>query len=246
MIAVSNPDLRPEFGAKVVKYSQHGIDLLDLDANEFVTRDLAEVLDGGDYPNLHLLVSRFQEGYLMHPYGTDCSGPANDLVLTYQHLITRTSFVVTFGQILATLEEAYGHPVDIEFTATVEADGAAKINLVQCRPLQLPGTLKPVGFPSVDAGKVLFRANRMINGGMISPISHIVYIDPKRYSSLHNPLVKKALGGLVGRDPKHPDLADSAVLTMGPGRWGKQQHRSGGECQLRGHQQDAGVSRRNA
>ena len=27
MIAVSNPDLRPEFGAKVVKHSQHGIDL---------------------------------------------------------------------------------------------------------------------------------------------------------------------------------------------------------------------------
>jgi pyruvate, water dikinase len=222
MIAVSSPDLRPEFGLKVVKYSQHHVDVLDLDANQFVTLPLEEVLEGGDYPNLHRLISRLKEdGFLMHPIGTDCTGSGSDFVLTFQHLITRTEFVATLGQMLSTLEEAYGHPVDTEFTASVDAAGAVRVNLVQCRPLQVPGTLKEIGFPvDLPREKVLFRANRMINGGLVSPISHIIYIDPQKYAGLRDATIKKSLGRWVGRLLKHPDLAGAPVLTMGPGRWG--------------------------
>ena len=34
MIAVSHPQLRPEIGAKIAKYSQWEVDLIDLEANE--------------------------------------------------------------------------------------------------------------------------------------------------------------------------------------------------------------------
>jgi pyruvate, water dikinase len=222
MIAISSPDLRPEFGLKVVKYSQHQVDLLDLNANQFVTLALEKVLDGGDYPNLHLLVSRLNEdGYLAPPIGTDCIGPGTDLVLTFHHLITRTEFVSRLGRMLSILEEAYGHPVDTEFTASVDGDGKVRVNLVQCRPLQVPGALKEVGFPvDLPREKVLFRANRMINGGLVSPISHIIFIDARRYAALRDQTVKKSLGRWVGKLLKHPDLAGSSVLTMGPGRWG--------------------------
>jgi len=221
MIAVSSPELRPELGLKVVKYSQHNIDLLDLDANDLLTVPVSSVLNGGEYPNLHLLVSKLKDGYLMHPYGTDCSGDGTDLVLTFHQLITRTDFVQLFRRMLACLEQAYGHPVDTEFTACVDGNGQIRVNLLQCRPLQVPGISKPVGFPAdIRPERVLFRANRMINGGLVSPISHIIYIDPKKYAALRDMNIKKSLGPLVGRVLKHPDLAGSQVLTMGPGRWG--------------------------
>ncbi len=221
MIAVSTPDLRPEFGMKVVKYSQHQVDLLDLDTNELTTRPLIEVIEGGEYPSLHLLVSRVKDGYLMHPFGTDCAGPASELVLTFQHLIGRTQFVSMMGRILSTLESAYGHPVDTEFTASVDPSGAVRINLLQCRPLQVPGMAKPMGFPAdIRPERVLFRASRMINGGMISPIAYIIYVDPRKYACLRDMRIKKSLGSVVGRILKHPEIGLAQVLTMGPGRWG--------------------------
>jgi len=44
MIAVSHPQLRPETGAKIAKYSQWEVDLIDLEKNEFATKPLDEVL----------------------------------------------------------------------------------------------------------------------------------------------------------------------------------------------------------
>ena len=44
MIAVSHPQLRPEIGFKIAKYSQHEMDLLDLQANALATRSVTEVL----------------------------------------------------------------------------------------------------------------------------------------------------------------------------------------------------------
>ena len=38
-------------------------------------------------------------------------------------------------EMLATLQDAYDYPVDVEFTANFTGDGDYKINLVQCRPL---------------------------------------------------------------------------------------------------------------
>lgn len=221
MIAVSGPDLRPEYGMKIVKYSQHQVDLLDLDANEFVTRPLVDVIEGGDYPSLHLMVSLVKDGYLMPPIGTDCSGPASELVMTFHHLISRTDFVPTMGRMLSTLERAYGHPVDTEFTASADPSGGLRINLVQCRPLQVPGMAKPMGFPAdLRPDRILFRAERMINGGMISPIHFIVYVDPRKYARLGDLRIKKSLGPVIGRILRHPEIALTQALTMGPGRWG--------------------------
>ena len=52
MIAISHPHLRPEVGAKVAKYSQRQMDLLDLETNQFETHFLTDVLADGEYPNL--------------------------------------------------------------------------------------------------------------------------------------------------------------------------------------------------
>ena len=66
----------------------------------------------------------------------------------------------------------------------------------------------------------MFKSTRMISGGVIRDIRHIVYIDPTRYGALASPDMKKTLGRIVGKINEHPRIAEGKVMMMGPGRWG--------------------------
>jgi hypothetical protein len=221
MIAVSNPELRPEAGEEIAKYSQHRVDLLDLDGNEFTSLPLRELLSKRDYPGLYLLVSVISEGCPQDPIGRMVDGSPQDFVLTFNNLIRQTDFCELMGTMLSRLESSYGHPVDIEFTAAIKPDGNLKINLLQCRPLSLPGSAGPVFVPEIKPeARVLFRADRMINGGVIRNIRYIVYIDPEAYSAIPSLDIKREIGRLVGRINEHPQAIEGRVLMMGPGRWG--------------------------
>jgi hypothetical protein len=220
MIAISHPHLRPEVGVKISKYSQHQMDLLDLEANQFETRFLTDVLVNGDYPKLYLFLSVMRDNYPYDPISGKVDGRADHWVLTFNNLIHRTDFVPLMGNILARLEEAYGQPVDIEFTTSVDANERVRINLLQCRPLFMPGSLVDVSVPtSLGPQQILFRAHRMICGGLVEQIRYILYIDPQRYNRLAIES-KKSLGRLVGQINRHPAIQDNKILMMGPGRWG--------------------------
>ena len=220
MIAISHPYLRPEVGTKVAKYSQRQIDLLDLEANQFESRFLPDVLTDGNYPHLYLFVSIMRDNNPYEPISVRVDGTADQWVLTFNNLIRKTDFVLLMGNMLAKLEKAYGQPVDIEFTASVDSDERVHINLLQCRPLFFPGSLEDISVPSsLDPQQILFRAHRMICGGFVERIRYILYIDPKRYHHL-GPDAKKSLGRLVGEINRHPALKEDKLIMMGPGRWG--------------------------
>jgi hypothetical protein len=220
MIAISHPNLRPEVGVKISKYSQHYVDLLDLKTNQFESHFLADLLGDEGYPHLHLFVSIMRDHYPYDPISTKIEGERDQWVLTFNNLIRRTDFIPLIRGILATLEETYGQPVDIEFTASVEAGERIRINLVQCRPLFTPGSLTDVMVPtSLDHQQILFRANRMICGGSVEGIRYILYIDPQHYNRL-DPEAKKTLGRLVGQINRHTAIQGNKMIMMGPGRWG--------------------------
>jgi hypothetical protein len=121
---------------------------------------------------------------------------------------------------LTKLEKAYGQPVDIEFTASIDAGERIHINLLQCRPLFFPGSLEDVSVPpSLDHQQILFRAHRMICGGLVERIRYILYINPQRYNRLE-PGAKKSLGRLVGEINRHRAIKENKIIMMGPGRWG--------------------------
>jgi hypothetical protein len=221
MIAVSHPQLRPETGARIARYSQWEADLIDLEKNELATRTLAEVLEGRDYPNLHLFVSLMKDGYPADPWTSRLEATKEEMVLTFNKLLARTPFVRRIGEMLARLERAYGHPLDTEFTAAVDEGGGVRINLLQCRPMRLPGTAGPVTIPEdIPAERVLFRSVRTISGGLTAPIRYLLYIDPERYACIDSPETKKSLGRVVGRINELPAVAEGRILMMGPGRWG--------------------------
>ena len=220
MIAISHPHLRPEVGARIAKYSQRQVDLLDLETNQFASRFLADVLVDSGYPHLHLFVSTMHDNYPYDPIAGKVDGGPDRQVLTFNNLIRRTDFVPFMGSMLAKLEKAYGQPVDIEFTASVDGNERLRINLLQCRQLFLPGSPTDVSVPtSLDPRQILFRAHRMICGGFVEGIRYILYIDPHGYSRL-SPEAKKSLGRLVGQINRHPRIKENRIMMMGPGRWG--------------------------
>ncbi len=221
MIPVSEPELRPEAASEIARYSQHRVDLLDLEANEFTSLSLPQLLSGKDYPGLYLLVSVLSDGYPVDPVSRLLDGSPRDYVLTFNNLIKRTDFCRIMGAVLSRLDAAYGHPVDIEFTASIRHDDSVKVNLLQCRPLFLPGSSGQLFVPEIKSdARVLFRSDRMINGGVVRNIRFIVYIDPARYSDISTLDIKREIGRLVGRINEHPRIAEGRVMMMGPGRWG--------------------------
>jgi hypothetical protein len=221
MVALSHPSLRPETGRRIAKYSQWEVDLIDLEQNAFTTRPLSEVLEGRNYPNIELFVSLMRDGYPADPWTSRLETTTEDLVLTFNHLLARTDFVKLIGEMLRRLERAYGQPLDTEFTAAIDAGGKVRINLLQCRPMRLPGTTGPVALPeNIPPERLLFRSARTISGGITPPIRYLLYIDPAGYGAIDSPEIKKSLGRVVGRINEHPDVAQGRVLMMGPGRWG--------------------------
>jgi pyruvate, water dikinase len=222
MIAASHPQLRPETGMQVVKYSQKIVDLLDLETNDLTTRPLREVLAEMDYPHLHLLVSTIQDGYLQDPLFDTLETTPDKLVLTFNNLLKRTALVRTMAEMLSKLEKAWGQPVDTEFTATIEKDESIRINLLQCRPLRLPRVADSLQAPPRDlpAERVLFKSNRAISGGEVNDIRYIIYIDPLKYANLASIEMKRSLGRLVGKLNDLLRGKDLKIMAIGPGRWG--------------------------
>ncbi len=222
MIAVSHPQLRPEIGMEIAKYSQRMVDVLNLEANTFEVKPFAEIIGGNNYPALHLLTSEIADGYLRDWVATPLTGSGKNLVLTFNNLVNRTKMVNIIGEILTKLEKAWSQPIDIEFTAYVDGKGNTRVNLLQCRSLRVPmpaGT--EIKIPeNLPKEQVLFRSNRAISAGVVSDIRYIVYIDPRKYAEVATFDEKRTLGRVIGKLNDHLRHREGKVMAMGPGRWG--------------------------
>ncbi|MBU4340955.1 MAG: PEP/pyruvate-binding domain-containing protein, partial [Euryarchaeota archaeon] len=221
MIAVSHPELRPEIGMEITKYSQWDVDLLDLEDNEFKTIPFSELITDCDYPNLKLFVSVYNDDYLYDPHTGLIDSLPENLFLTFNNLIKQTDLVENIGEMLKIIEKSYGHPVDIEFTAFVDSNNRTKINVLQCRTMKIPGITGPVDIPSnIPPEKILFRSDKIINGGVVTDIRYIVYIDPRVYTRIDELHIKKSLGRVIGRINERFGIDGVRFILMGPGRWG--------------------------
>ncbi len=220
MFSVSQPQLRPEVGRQIRKYSQRQLDLIDLDANQMTTLPVNEVLETGDYPRLDLYASVYHDGYMRDSLFRRQGKP---LVLTFNNLLGRTTFAELLGGMLRTIEDAYDGPVDVEFTAAVTKSGQVRINLLQCRPLVLPGAARSAAQKEpLSADAVLFRTEHTMPSDHGERIRYILYIDPWQYPQLSEKR-KRSLVQLVAAVNGHPALAGEHIMMMGPGRWGSSQ-----------------------
>ncbi|MGC9346624.1 MAG: PEP/pyruvate-binding domain-containing protein, partial [Anaerolineae bacterium] len=222
MIPVSHPHLRPEIGVAIAKYAQRYVDVIDLQENAYATLPFGELVNGASYANLHLLVSELRDGGIYDPVKRISQrGAGEDLVVTFNNLLRQTDFAALMERILARLEEAYGRPVDVEFTASIGDDRRVKINLLQCRPMNIPGMDRSVLLPDdIVPDRILFRSGRFIGGGAVDRLRYLVYIDPERYMKIPSLEAKRAMRSVIGKINAHLRETGERMVLLGPGRFG--------------------------
>ncbi|MDI6732136.1 MAG: PEP/pyruvate-binding domain-containing protein [Candidatus Margulisbacteria bacterium] len=219
IIALDAPLCRPYADMeKIKKFSQHEVDLLDIQENDLITIALEKLIE--DEPNLELgLIGKrdLEAEVKMQSLGKNI--PV--WVITFEKLLAATSFPSIMQNMLKILEAAYQYPVDIEFTVNISKDNQLKINLVQCRPLQAQGVGGRVRIPEkIAPDNILFKSQGNFMGGNLSqPINKLIYVDPEAYSGL---LMgeKYEVAREIGRLNKMLRRESEPTLLIGPGRWG--------------------------
>jgi hypothetical protein len=143
IVALNAPARRPEANFDEVRdHAQQRVDYLDLEANQLVSGHFTDLVAAHRELPLEMVASRDASGF-----GRRRGPPA--WVLTFDRVLAETKFVEDMRKILATLQSAYTRPVDIEFTANFFGSGEYKINLLQCRTLQVKGT-EAAALPAVE------------------------------------------------------------------------------------------------
>jgi hypothetical protein len=222
MVALSHPNLRPETRVEQMRqYSQHLIDVLDLEDNTFKTLAIRRVI-GSDFPALRLIASedtgQFVQPFITKPAKVD----PERLVFTFDVLAGESGFTETMRSLMATLEQRYGFPVDIEFAVEVTKTYPRPqfhISLLQCRPLTAHESKQsrrvPGNIPPEDR---LFSAHRQVPEGVVERVRYVVFVKPDAYHRIPNVQRRLEVGRLVGRI--NEALKDENFVLMGPGRWG--------------------------
>lgn len=217
LISPGRPSLRANITPDEIKrYSPKKIDLINLKTNTFETRDITSLLreTGEQFPLLHQYISLIEDHHVFQPTGFDIDVKKNEMVVTFEGLISRTPFIQQIHQILKVLQEKTSAPVDIEFAS----DGKL-LYLLQCRPQS--SNLENVSSPiphNIPDEHIVFNARKYISNGRIPDSTHIVYIDPENYSLLPAANDMLEVGKAVSRLNKL--LPKRQFILMGPGRWG--------------------------
>lgn len=222
LVALSHPLLHPSASPKDIQhYSQHYVDLINLEANTFETLPAAEVLSSR-YPLLRYLAETEQDGYLAPLHSIPRESKPERLVLTFDGLLRRTPFVERMRKILRILETNYHTPVDTEFTVRVinpqSPQPEVEIALLQCRP-QSQLEEKEVRLPQNLAEEdIVFSSPRMAPKGYIPCIRYVLFITPEGYYSLPTPSNRGELAQVIRR--LNLALAHEGFIGVAPGRWG--------------------------
>ena len=223
IIALDDPLVKPLAGMKDVgKFSQHFVDVLNLEENHLETVPLQGLLDKAVSKKIDLLCTRDTEAARrLHEMGR----PAKDIrVLTLDPFLATTPFVDLLKKMLERLQKAYHHPVDIEFTVNFDQAGDIQINLLQCRPFQTIEFRSNAPTPEpIREDRIIIRIRGNFMGGdMSQPISRVIFVDPEAYTVLSRS-EKYSVARLIGRlNNRVVDREKNPTLLLGPGRWGTQ------------------------
>lgn len=217
LVAPGNRDIRVNNNPdEIARYSPARMDVIDLSSNSFTTIRIREFLAeyGDSFPGLERLVSVYAEGAMRRKARLTLD-PANDnLVVTFDGLIHDTEFVATINDMLEVLATELATPVDIEFAYDGE-----QIWLLQCRPQSRSAETAPSPIPqNVSQDDVVFSANRYVSNGLVPEITHIVYVDARKYGALESPRKMQQVTEIIGH--LNTILPKRSFILMGPGRWG--------------------------
>jgi len=222
IVPLDAPQLQPSAGVNDRRrYSQHEVDVLNIDQNRFETIPVAAALsEGMGIPGDLLGIRDYESERLLKERGR---GGSEKWILTFDRLLSESPFPHILQGMLKTLEKKYSYPVDIEFTVNFTQGFDFAINLVQCRPLQTGGEgegMRVVLPSDIPREQILFQTEGTFMGGSLhQPVKRLVYVDSEEYSRL-TLSEKYDIARLIGRINRISRREDCPSLLLGPGRWG--------------------------
>ncbi len=222
VVALNAPDRRPESDFdKVRQHAQRNVDVIDLEGNLVVSTDFQSAVRQSPTLPLKLFASRDEQAErYARERGTRST--AFPWILTFDELLAKTPFIADMREMLRTIHDAYDYPVDVEFTANFVDGNDYRVNLVQCRPLQVKGSMAvidpPTDIPEQDL--VMRTRGPVIGPSRIDTVERLIYVVPQVYGQM--PIKERySIARLIGQIA-HLDQRQRPETTMllGPGRWG--------------------------
>lgn len=201
---------------ELIRYSPKKIDVINLKTNEFETISISKLIKecGNKYPEFENVFSVMQGNMIRQPMKYEIEDSSTEYIVTFDGLINKTDFLKKVDAILKILQSKMKTPIDIEFVSN-----GVDFYLLQCRPQSFHGETTADNIPrDLPADRILFTANRHISNGKVPEITHVVYIDPQKYTELSDRNKMLAVGRAVGKLNKL--LPKRKFILMGPGRWG--------------------------
>ena len=221
IVALNAPERQLETNvAESRKYSQKQVDVLDLEQNMLISKKLEDITKQATNIPIEIYATKHHTAFSSTP------SQSFDWVLTFDKLLSETQFANDMRKMLSILQKAYDYPVDIEFTLNFFGEGNYKINLVQCRPLQLNtgktgGVIIKNYIPKVAKEDLVFD----VKGPVIGPSRHViidrlVYVSPNAYGEL-SISQRHSIARLIGKITRsEQDNTSKTIMLIGPGRWG--------------------------
>jgi hypothetical protein len=221
VVALNAPFCRPESNLDEVReYAQRRVDVLDLEANQLTSTNFEEVArrcqDQIPLANFTSRDAALERRIRRTPMATAFTG-----VLTFETLLKKTPFVEDMRGMLDTLKTAYEYPVDVEFTLNFFDARNYRINLVQCRPLQVHGDSPQIESPeNIPPEDVLLRSRGAVIGRSLqTAVDWVLYVNPGVYGDLREQ-DRYEVARVIGEATHHPELQERTLMLIGPGRWG--------------------------
>lgn len=200
------------------KFSQHKLDVLDLEACE--EKEIA-------FEDMMPLLPKYVcQTLLNHDYKTERGFRDRGIYRSIFYigcdgLTANETFTTMMKDVLATLQKIYAHPVDIEYTVNLGEHGNFMVNFLQCRPLQTCQGDKQIKLPAItDATSVLFHCKGSSMGvSRRESVDVIVRIDP--YAYYNYPYANKPqVAKIVGQINEYYKYSEKQLLLLTPGRIG--------------------------
>jgi len=220
IVALDRPSLVPVAGRDRARFSQHEVDVLDLEANALRSLPVRDVLRKSPEIDTGLLGEEDREAAeaaRVHNL------PRENVpwVLTFDRLLTRTDFANLLRRMMHRIESVYAYPVDIEYAANPGADGHMYINLLQCRPLQTRSVGPQVPMPAAGkGGRALFSIRSGFMGGNVALRQDLlVLVHPAAYAALPE-RDRYTVAREIGRVNAAAAQDGLTAMLLGPGRWG--------------------------
>lgn len=221
LVALNDPIKKPVADFEEArKYTQKKMDLLDLESNKHITKDIAELVK--ENIDLPLAMAAERDKSMEERARESKFNDVFSWVITFDNFLSKTNFADDMSRMLSSINDAYDYPVDIEFTANIFDGDKYKINLLQCRPFQVKKEARIIKEPGKVSQKdtILKSSGPIIGNSMQAIVDRIIYVVPSKYSKLSENdryQVAQVIGKITNLEKKEKK---KIIMLLGPGRWG--------------------------